>query len=126
MIRKKGRKPYYWGWVILITLMYPNLTLGVKPVFDYSNNMRLVLLPADTKLGSVIYRLRASDGDEDYPLKFAAFGKCYIDCPSSKGNHAPHPKFERTNGKNTKSKFLLITYIFFWFKLLLEESSSEL
>ena len=26
-----------------------------------------------------------------------------LDCPSSKGNHAPHPKFERPNGKNTKS-----------------------
>lgn len=35
--------------------------------------MRLVLLPSDTKLGSVIYRLRASDADEDYPLKFTAY-----------------------------------------------------
>ena len=30
---------------------------------------------------------------------------CKVDCPSSKGNQAPHPKFERPNGKNTKSKF---------------------
>ena len=48
---------------------------GNKPVFDLSNNMRLLLLPADTKMGSVIYRLRASDADDDYPLKFSAFGK---------------------------------------------------
>ena len=27
-----------------------------------------------------------------------------LDCPSSKGNHAPHPIFERPNGKNKKSK----------------------
>ena len=27
---------------------------------------------------------------------------CLIDCPSSKGNHAPHPKFERPNGKKHK------------------------
>ena len=47
---------------------------AVKPVFDYSNNMRLVLLPADTKLNSVIYRLRASDADEHYPLQFTAYG----------------------------------------------------
>ena len=30
-----------------------------------------------------------------------------LDCPSSKGNQAPHPKFERPNGKNTKSKIFL-------------------
>ena len=28
-----------------------------------------------------------------------------LDCPSLKGNHVPHPKFERPNGKNTKSNF---------------------
>ena len=27
-----------------------------------------------------------------------------LDCPSSKGNQAPHPKFERPNGNDTKSK----------------------
>ena len=30
-----------------------------------------------------------------------------IDCPLSKGNQAPQPKFERPNGKNTKSKIFL-------------------
>ena len=25
-----------------------------------------------------------------------------LDCPSSKGNQAPHPKFERPNGKKHK------------------------
>ena len=30
-----------------------------------------------------------------------------VDCTLSKGNHAPNPKFERPNGKNTKSKTFL-------------------
>lgn len=50
-------------------------TLGNKPVFDLANNMRVVLLPSDTKVGTIIYKLRASDADEDYPLQFSAFGK---------------------------------------------------
>ena len=28
-----------------------------------------------------------------------------VDCPFSKENQANHPKFERPNGKNTKSNF---------------------
>ena len=31
-----------------------------------------------------------------------------LDCPSSKGSHVPHTKFERPHGKNTKSNFFLI------------------
>ena len=31
----------------------------------------------------------------------------WLDCPLSKGNCAPNPKFERPNGKNTKSKKFL-------------------
>ncbi|XP_054258885.1 cadherin-86C-like [Macrosteles quadrilineatus] len=42
------------------------------PVFDASNNMRHLLLPSDTRIGTVIYRLRATDPDRDYPLSFAA------------------------------------------------------
>ncbi|KAL1117783.1 hypothetical protein AAG570_004098 [Ranatra chinensis] len=34
--------------------------------------MRLLLLPSDARIGSVIYRLRATDADKDYPLTFAA------------------------------------------------------
>ena len=75
-MNKKKRRAFVLGWILLMLL--PNTIIGVKPVFDYSNNMRLVLLPADTKLGSVIYRLRASDGDEDYPLEFTAYGKKYL------------------------------------------------
>ena len=32
---------------------------------------------------------------------------CVVGCLSSKGNQAINPKFERPNGKNTKSKIFL-------------------
>jgi hypothetical protein len=34
-----------------------------------------VLLPADTNLGTIIYKLRAQDAEEDYPLNFTAYGR---------------------------------------------------
>lgn len=46
-----------------------------EPVFDPSTLMRLVLVPADVPVGSVIYRVRASDPDFDYPLHFELIGK---------------------------------------------------
>ena len=46
-----------------------------KPVLDLSNNMRHVLVPADTRPGTIIYRLRASDADDDYPLDFKIYGE---------------------------------------------------
>ncbi|KAK9506580.1 hypothetical protein O3M35_008483 [Rhynocoris fuscipes] len=42
------------------------------PLFDINTQMRLLLLPSDARIGSVIYRLRATDSDRDYPLTFAA------------------------------------------------------
>ena len=65
-------------WCVLV-LYCSQLTITLvkanKPIFDLSNNMRLVLLPSDTKMGTIIYKLRASDSDEDYPLSFRATGK---------------------------------------------------
>ena len=46
-----------------------------KPVLYLSANMRSVLLPADTKAGTVIYRLRASDADDQYPISFGVVGE---------------------------------------------------
>ena len=45
-----------------------------KPQLDLSNNMRHVLIPSDTKPGTTVYRLRASDADDDYPLIFRVAG----------------------------------------------------
>lgn len=44
------------------------------PAFDPSTTMRLVLVPADAPVDSVIFRLRASDDEFDYPLTFELVG----------------------------------------------------
>lgn len=44
------------------------------PSFDPSTTMRLVLVPADASVGAVIFRLRASDEEFDYPLTFELVG----------------------------------------------------
>ena len=38
---------------------------------------------------------------------FLKNGSLTLDCPLSKGNQAPHPKFARPNGKILNSKFFL-------------------
>lgn len=48
--------------------------LSSDPKFDPTTRMRLVLIPADAVVGSVIYRLRASDEEFDYPLTFELMG----------------------------------------------------
>lgn len=35
------------------------------PNIDYSHNMRVLKLPKNTKVGSIIYRLKGSDADND-------------------------------------------------------------
>lgn len=47
---------------------------AADPKFDPSTRMRLVLVPADATVGSVIYRLRATDDEFDYPLQFELVG----------------------------------------------------
>lgn len=60
-----------WSGLILQLIAY---TKGADPIFDPSTRMRLVLVPADAAVDSVIYRLRASDEEIDYPLKFELVG----------------------------------------------------
>ena len=55
-------------WTVLVAVC--GVAAANKPVFDLSNSMRLLLLPTDTPVGSVIYKLRASDADDEYPLAF--------------------------------------------------------
>lgn len=47
------------------------LRVSSKPEFDVSALMRDTLVPADAAVGSVIYRLRASDPFFDYPLEYS-------------------------------------------------------
>ncbi|XP_048513676.1 uncharacterized protein LOC105688571 isoform X2 [Athalia rosae] len=46
------------------------LAAGARPQFDTSTYMGLVLVPADAEVDSVIFRLRATDQDADFPLIF--------------------------------------------------------
>lgn len=66
----------------LYVLQYVGVTRAADPKFDPTTRMRLVLVPADAQVGSVIYRLRASDEEFDYPLTFELVGKflwlCFI------------------------------------------------
>jgi len=45
------------------------------PLFDVSTQIRILLIPKDTPVGSVVYRLRATDSDFDYPLHFDVAGE---------------------------------------------------
>ncbi|XP_063530752.1 cadherin-86C isoform X1 [Cydia strobilella] len=63
-----------WRWALVLTCLAWG-ALGGEPVFDPTTLMRLVLVPADAAAGSVIYRVRASDPDFDYPLHFELIGQ---------------------------------------------------
>lgn len=62
-----------WQTTIL-TLLWLCVCQAADPRFDPTTLMRLVLVPADAAVGSVIYRLRATDEDFDYPLQFDLVG----------------------------------------------------
>ncbi|CAL8106639.1 unnamed protein product [Orchesella dallaii] len=57
-----------------ILLMLTGLSCGNYPVLDVDTNMRIVLVPYDTPVGTIIYRLRASDSDNNFPLSFEVLG----------------------------------------------------
>lgn len=50
------------------------IVAGNYPTFDGSTEFRDMMVPAGAPVGSLIYRLRASDHDKDYPLYFQATG----------------------------------------------------
>ncbi|XP_002137604.3 cadherin-86C isoform X1 [Drosophila pseudoobscura] len=62
---------------LLIGILCPHHIQGVDPKFDPSTRMRLVLVPADAQVNSVIYRLRATDEEFDYPLTFEFVGDAF-------------------------------------------------
>lgn len=52
---------------------------GNYPTFEGAADFRdSLMVPAGAPVGSLIYRLRASDHDKDYPLYFQATGKIDI------------------------------------------------
>ncbi|XP_046738432.1 cadherin-86C [Diprion similis] len=56
------------AWIYFVCIW--ELAAGSRPQFDTSTNMGLVLVPADAEVDSVIFRLRATDQDADFPLVF--------------------------------------------------------
>lgn len=62
-------------WTGLIVFQCITVSFASDPKFDPTTRMRLVLVPADAAVGSVIYRLRASDDEFDYPLTFELVGE---------------------------------------------------
>ncbi|XP_055535413.1 cadherin-86C isoform X1 [Wyeomyia smithii] len=60
--------------LVLLLGLLAHRTAGLDPKFDPSTRMRLVLVPADATVGSVIYRLRATDEEFEYPLQFELVG----------------------------------------------------
>ncbi|XP_062537306.1 cadherin-86C isoform X2 [Armigeres subalbatus] len=62
-----------WHCWLLVGLIQRTV-VGLDPKFDPSTRMRLVLVPADAAVGSVIYRLRATDEEFEYPLQFELVG----------------------------------------------------
>lgn len=80
LLRPRGRSPF--ALLHLTVFLLATIIAGVHaadPKFDPSTRMRLVLVPADAAVGSVIYRLRATDEEFDYPLQFELLG----DAPSA-------------------------------------------
>nr|CAD7425611.1 unnamed protein product [Timema monikensis] len=52
------------------------------PLFDVSTSIRVLIVPYDARVGSAIYRLRGTDADFDFPLRFEVVG--------SAGGHIIH------------------------------------
>ncbi|XP_065090429.1 cadherin-86C isoform X2 [Ochlerotatus camptorhynchus] len=78
MTRRYGDKRMFLTFAIwqcwLLVGLIQRTVVGLDPKFDPSTRMRLVLVPADATVGSVIYRLRANDEEFEYPLQFELVG----------------------------------------------------
>lgn len=51
-----------------------NCLNSIAPTIDYSHNMRILKLPKSTPPGTLIYRLKGSDGDPNTQLSFGVSG----------------------------------------------------
>lgn len=59
--------------LITIYLLNNQLSNANPPLIDYSHNMRILRIPKDTKVNTIIYRLKASDADNE-ELEFGVRG----------------------------------------------------
>lgn len=58
----------------IFTNIRPTSCNSIAPSIDYSHNMRILKLPRSTPIGSLIYRLKGSDGDPNTQLQFGVSG----------------------------------------------------
>lgn len=56
-------------------LLVPHPADAVVPLFHEATKMSGLRLPADTATESIVYRLRASDAEKNYPLQFGIRGE---------------------------------------------------
>lgn len=75
------------AWLLAMAAISVVTVAGNYPTFEGAAEFRDMMVPAGASVGSLIYRLRASDHDKDYPLYFQATGKSThakqsIDAPS--------------------------------------------
>lgn len=74
-------RSHYWSHQMTDQKLYISVLLSIlsvyasanPPVIDFSHNMRILKLPNNTKVGSIIYRLKGTDADNDV-IEFGAKG----------------------------------------------------
>jgi len=73
------RVRWWWWWAAVVAAVAAAQQVAANyPLFDQTTQMRVLLVPWDTRVGSAIYRLRATDSDYDYPLSFDVQGELKI------------------------------------------------
>ena len=60
-------------YILTLILGLSSMSCANPPVIDISHNMRILKLPNNTKVGSIIYRIRGTDADNDV-ITFRARG----------------------------------------------------
>ncbi|XP_076330099.1 cadherin-86C-like [Tachypleus tridentatus] len=63
-----------WIWTILTLFLQSEIIEGNAPNIEVSHNMRVLKLPRETKVGSIIYRLKGHDFDIPDVLTFGVRG----------------------------------------------------
>ena len=51
--------------LLLVAGVLSALCSANPPIIDFSHNMRILKLPNNTKVGSIIYRIKGTDADND-------------------------------------------------------------
>ena len=75
-------------------------------MFGHKNFPAIVKVETNARFSAILFFAKTTTVTVAMHYTALTFGRpSFINCPSSKGNHAPNPKFERPNEKNAKSQF---------------------